>query len=319
MFDFLNQEFFILIGLFVSVVLLVTGLIGVFSSRDTVSKRMANAGQDASLMQSDQTLQFQGTSSRWSRFLRPIDKKIGPKNMAARSTVRRQLIRAGHYSPTATEIYFALRIILVFIVPPLAMLLSRMAFGNPSSAIIFTSIFGGAVLGFYLPFIYVHNQIGKRQQSVRDALPDALDLLLVCVEAGASLAGGFKRVSEELVKIHPIMAEQMNLISLELQAGIGRSDSLRNFADRVDIDEVKSLVTLLIQSETLGTSLARALRVHAGEMRSARMLVAEEAANKLPVKLSLPLVLFILPSLMTVIMTPLAIRIMRTLLTSGVQ
>jgi tight adherence protein C len=312
--SFINQQTLVLFGIFATSVLIVFGLASLVFSRDQVSKRMSGSGRRSAAGAASQSLQFDDRASKWANLLAPINKKMGPKKTEVRSTVRKQLIRAGNYSHTATEIYFALRIVLAVAVPILALVLARLLLGNPSSNVILLAIVGGAIFGFYLPLLYVHAQIQKRQQAVREGLPDALDLLLVCVEAGSSLAGGFRRVGDELEKIHPIVSEQLLLISFELQAGVGRADSLRNFATRIEIEEVKSLTTLLIQSEQLGTSLARALRVYAEEMRGMRMIRAEEMANKLPVKLSLPLVLFILPCLMMVIMTPLAIRILRVLL-----
>ncbi len=311
-----GQEFFILAGLFITVVLLTSGVFAMIASRDGVSRRMAKLAHGVA-DPSQPTLQFSRKMPGLSRFLRPIDKKVGPKNAEVRSTARKKLIRAGIYSPTATEFYFASRIALAVALPFFLMFIVPILFGNPSPNIILLIIFGGAVFGFYAPFIYVHARVQQRQKAVRNGLPDSLDLLLVCVEAGASLSGAFHRVGDELELIHPVVSEQFKLISLELQAGVGRAESLRNFADRTDVEEVHSLTTLLIQSETLGTSLARALRVHAEEMRNQRMLKAEERANKLPVKLALPLVLFILPCLMLVIMTPLIIRIFRVILTTG--
>ena len=145
-------------------------------------------------------------------------------------------------------------------------------------------------------------------------LPDALDMLLVCVEAGASLSAAFRKVSLELEGVHPVLGEHMRMISLELQAGAGRAQALKNFGERSDVDDVRSLVTLLIQSEALGTSLSKSLRVHSEELRVARMLRDEEKANRLPATLSIPLVLFILPCLMMLIMTPIIIRVVRVLL-----
>lgn len=311
--SFLTPQIAIILGVFASSALLVFGAAAVLFNRDPVSRRMTEAKKKG-LNPRGQSLQYEDRSSSWTKLLSPIDKKVGPKDEHARSTVRKQLIRAGIYSPAATEVYFSLRVVFAFVLPFLGLALVRTAIGElPPNTLLLTFI-GGTVLGFYLPFLFVHNQIQKRQLAVRNGLPDALDLLLICVDAGSSLASGFKRVGEELERVHPIVAEQMRMISFELQAGVGRAESLNNFAERIDIDEVRSLTTLLIQSEQLGTSLARAMRVYASEMRTNRMLIAEEKGNKLPVKLSLPLVLFILPALMLTIMTPLIIRILRVLI-----
>jgi len=170
------------------------------------------------------------------------------------------------------------------------------------------------LIGLYFPHMWVSHRISTRQQEARDGFPDALDLLLICVEAGLGLNAALHRVGQEIGKAHPVLGTQFDIIGLELRAGMSRELALRNLAERLGIDEVKSLVAILIQSDTLGTSIAQALRVHAEDMRRRRMLRAEEKAHKLPVKLSFPLVGFILPCLILTILTPAIIRIVRVLL-----
>ena len=143
--------------------------------------------------------------------------------------------------------------------------------------------------------------------------PDALDLLLICVEAGLGLDAAIARIAQELTGAHRRLGENFALMTIEMRAGSSRRDALRNLADRLGIDEVRALVTLLNQSEELGTSIADALRVYSAEMRTRRMLRAEIKANALSVKLSIPLALFIFPVIMTVILLPVIIRIIRSL------
>jgi len=158
----------------------------------------------------------------------------------------------------------------------------------------------------------------QRKEWIRAGLPDALDLMVVCVVAGTGLDAAINRVAEEMELSNQPLSQEFKTLGLELRAGKSRQDALRNLAFRTDLEEVSSLVTLLIQTEKFGTSIAQALRVHSEAMRTRRFQKAEEIAAKLPIKLVFPLILFILPSLFVVILGPAAITIFRTLL-SGLR
>ena len=152
------------------------------------------------------------------------------------------------------------------------------------------------------------------QRQYQDGFPDALDLLVVCAEAGLSLDAAISRVGQEIGHAHPAIAQNFMMMSLELRAGGTRADAMHNLAERMGVDEVRSMVTLLLQSEELGTSIADALRLYSDDMRIRRMLRAETKAQALPVKLSLPLGFFVFPTMLIVIMLPVAIRIYRAIL-----
>jgi tight adherence protein C len=169
------------------------------------------------------------------------------------------------------------------------------------------------IVGLYLPNLWIMRRTRSLQIQYRMGFPDALDLLVICVEAGLGLDAAIARIGQELVGAHRRLGEQFGLMAVEMRAGNSRRDALRNLADRLGIDEVRSLVTLLIHSEELGTSIGDALRVYSDDMRVKRMLAAEVKANQLSVKLSIPLALFVFPVIMTVIMLPVVIRIIRTL------
>jgi tight adherence protein C len=170
-----------------------------------------------------------------------------------------------------------------------------------------------SLAGFYLPDIWLSFRIKHRKTEILNSLPDALDLLVVCVEAGMGLDSAITRVSQEIKFNHFKLSDELILLNLELHAGMSRQDALKNFAMRTDIMEIQSLVTLLVQSEKFGTSLANALRVFSDAYRTERYQRAEEIAAKLPVKLVFPLILFILPSLFVVLMGPAAITIYRNI------
>lgn len=309
-------EITMLAGVFLTVVLCIVGLYGLVLKPDPVRRRLTEAGSESVGLEGEDTSVHNSTEERLLRFLRPLTQKLRGQEHPLQSTVRLKLIKAGHYGGGAVEKYYASRLVLAFVVPVVMMPFFLLVLGNLPPEVMLVTVVTGATIGFYSPVLIVKNTIDRRRQAIRIGLPDALDMLLVCVEAGASLSAAFRKVSFELEKVHPVLGEHMRLISLELQAGAGRTQALMNFAERSDVDDVRSLVTLLIQSEALGTSLSRSLRVHAGELRTARMLRAEEKANRLPATLSIPLVLFILPCLLLLITTPIIIRILRVLLAS---
>ena len=171
-----------------------------------------------------------------------------------------------------------------------------------------------ALGGFYLPNLWLMIKADIRKEKLFEGLPDALDLLVVCVEAGMGLDAAIHRVAEEIKLTNPTLSDEFKLLNLELRAGKSRQDALRNLAMRTNIDAMNSLVTLLIQTDKFGTSVAKALRVFSDSFRTERYQKAEERAAKMPVKLVFPLVLFIFPSLFVVMLGPAAIRIYQNIL-----
>ena len=174
------------------------------------------------------------------------------------------------------------------------------------------SVIAGA--GLYAPELWLQRVANARKTKIINGFPDALDLLVVCIEAGLGLDAAIFRTGTELSLAHPDLCDELHLVSLELRAGLPRALALSNFAWRADIPEVKSLVALLIQTDRFGTSVGQALRVHSDAMRVARTQRAEELAGKLPVKLLFPLMLFIFPSIFIVILGPAIIQGINTLL-----
>jgi len=166
-----------------------------------------------------------------------------------------------------------------------------------------------AIGGFYLPNIWLMIKTDIRKEKLFEGIPDALDLMVVCVEAGMGLDGAINRVADETKLSHPILSDELKLLNLELRAGKSRRDALRNLALRTNIEAINSLVTLLVQADKFGTSIAKTLQVFSDTYRTQRRQKAEELAAKLPVKLMLPLILCIFPSLLVVILGPAFIRI----------
>lgn len=269
-----------------------------------VSDRREIASASGSLRQADDALPFEDFTKR-------ISKSFGPKDDESRTEMRLLFAQAGFYHSRAAEYFYACRIVMAAVFPILGVMFYPNLVGEFTQTSLMLTVFASAGVGFYAPRYLLGRRITERQQAVRDGLPDALDILLVCVEAGASLPIAIQRMSDEMEEAYPVLSKEFSLVSLELKAGSGRAKALKNLADRVNIEEIRSLVTLLVQSEALGTSIVQTLRVYSSEMRSKRLLKAEEQANKLPVKMALPLMLCILPALMIVILAPVIIRMVR--------
>jgi tight adherence protein C len=178
---------------------------------------------------------------------------------------------------------------------------------------LYFSLVIAAALGLYLPAVFIRAKADRRQQALINAFPDALDLMLVCVEAGLGLEAALARVGMEMTTSHPLLAEQFGAVVLELRAGRSHEDALRRMADRSGADDIRAFATLLVQSTKLGSSIAQTLRIYSAEMREKRRLRAEEKAHRLPVLISIPLVACMLPVMIGVLMLPAAIRVVRAI------
>jgi len=306
----------LLLGLvFLSVVLVVIGAGGLLVSRSSVRRRLEVAGTSVDPA-TELSLRLDGGHERsWlGRLFHPLGVHLTPKDDVRRGSIHMRLVQAGYMRHSSVGTYYAIRLMIAIGLPMIMVLfLPALSRTLPIEKILMLG--GSAILvGLYLPPAWLSRRIAVRQREINEGFPDALDMMLVCVEAGLGLDAAINRVGMEIGKAHPVLGEQMALVGLELRAGKPRAEALRNLSDRTGLDEVRSLVTLLIQSDALGTSIAQALRVHAEDMRARRMLKAEEKAHKLPVKLSIPLILCILPALMVVVLSPAMLRIVDTLL-----
>jgi tight adherence protein C len=233
------------------------------------------------------------------------------------SKIRRELIRAGFFGRDAVLWYYVIRIasgcLFAFatwsIVPRLVPAASASAIAGLALV--------GAAQGLLLPSLLLRRHQKSLIQQCRNGFPTFLDLLVVCSEAGLTPRAGIERVSRELTRTHPFLGANLFLMSLELRAGRPLVEAVESLGRRVQIDEVRSLGTLLQQTEQLGTNLSTALRVYSEEMRARRLLRAEERAHVLPVKLVLPLALFVFPAMLVVTLLPVFVRISRAFLASG--
>lgn len=227
------------------------------------------------------------------------------------SALRMRLIQAGYPNASAVPLYLGARIGLPMAMGGSLMLLLP-ALGQAWVTAVLMSVWA-ALMGYVAPTFIVRGRIAKRQKQMQKALPDALDLLVVCVEAGLGLNQAMVRVADEIVRVSPVLSEQVGLVNLEIRAGTPRDVAFRNLGDRTGVQDIKSLMAMLIQTDRFGTSIAQALRTHADTMRTKRRQRAEEAAAKTTIKLVFPLVLFIFPALFVIILGPALIQIFEAL------
>ena len=244
------------------------------------------------------------------KWVAPLVKLVEPQEGWESSALKRRLVHAGIREPKVIHYFIAAKIVAAFVLPLLMIapfiFSPTTTLSTPTIAILVS--FGGLV-GLYLPDFIISRKAKKRTLALEEGFPDAMDMLVVCVEAGLGLDAAIQRVGKELIVSHPELSTEINLVSLELRAGKGRAESLRSLADRTTLDDVRSLTSILIQAEHFGTSVAEALRQHSNEMRTLRLQRAKERAAKLPVKMIFPIIFFIFPALFLVVLGPSAVRI----------
>jgi tight adherence protein C len=243
---------------------------------------------------------------RFEDILDPLS-KIAPKSPDDVSQVRSQLIQAGYRQDRHVQLYYGIRVLLAL----LALLMAAatgLLLRSPILGI------GAAALGYMLPRFVLKRIISKRQLAIQLALPDALDLAVICVEAGLGLDQAVSRVGDELRYLHPDLSDEFRLVNIEMRAGKTRADALRNLALRTGVDDVRAFVAVLIQTDRFGTSIANALRVHSDALRTERRQRAEERAAKTTIKMVPVLVFFIFPAMFIVILGPAIIGLLRQVL-----
>jgi tight adherence protein C len=227
------------------------------------------------------------------------------------TALRQQLIYAGYREPRAVLVYWGARVALCVGLGLLGFLAFQTLAGDPAKAMLAGG--WGAALGWVAPSLHVGRRARRRQKEIQFALADALDLMVVCVEAGLALNQALVRVSEEIRHVSRITSDELSHVNLEIRAGVPREEALRNLGERTGVADLQSLVAMLIQTDRFGTSIAQALRVHSDTLRTKRRQRAEEAAAKTTIKLVFPLAFCIFPALFVVILGPALISIYRTL------
>jgi len=257
--------------------------------------------------------------SMWRAFLRQVAARFGksfmpdrtPDNEGKLSKLRMRFMRAGYHADSDAVVYYGAKIFFAALLLALAVVVKFTALKTIAPQQFLSLILFSVLAGFYLPDYYLYRKAQSRKKKIFEGFPDALDLMVVCVEAGMGLDAAIKRVGDEMALKNKELSEEFKILSLELRAGKSRVDGLRNLAMRTDLEDVSSLVTMLIQTDRFGTRVAQALRVYSDSMRTKRYQRAEEMAAKMPIKILFPLVFFILPALVMTLVAPGVIRFYR--------
>jgi tight adherence protein C len=300
-----DQLIFALGLVFLCVAVLAGTVASLVVSRSSIERRrireLATAGGPSLL---------QGTAVTLTEKPSAVVQKVStfiPKSPKEMGRLQRRMSRAG-YPSTKAAVYFAA----AEIISPIIFALTVISVWGIRTGGLFAVLAAG--IGYAVPGLWLAFKTSKRQKQIRNGLPDALDLFIVCVEAGSALDQAIVKGSEELALAYPALAAELRMITTEIRAGKPRLEAFKNFAARTGVDDVRALVAMLIQTDRFGTSIAQALRTHAEVSRTKRRQRAEERAAKLGVKLVFPLVFCLFPAMYVVVLGPAVIKIMRFLL-----
>lgn len=304
------QQILVYTVVFGAVVGIVMAAQAVMADRDAARQRIVGARPTANQKKPIQ-LRDRAGETLWERFLEKVTESDILGQTDDISPLRRKMIAAGYLSPTAPRLFLVARMVGAVLFPGTYLLFFASISQSTDLANVIFAVFILLACGLYLPQTWIAQRIARRERLVIEGFPDALDLMVVCVEAGLGLDAAFTRVGQELGNAHPILAREFGMVAIELRAGSSREDALRGLADRMGVEDMRAFVALLIQSVKLGSSVSQTLRVFSAEMRDKRMMRAEEKAHRLPVLLSLPLVGFILPVMVGSVLLPAIIVVIR--------
>ena len=312
-----NIPIFISGLMFLVILILFWGIFHYFRVRAKGAKLLERVIESSGNRETNDNESSKSMSSAKKRilaFLSSLGNRVAPAEPADYRYTRIRFLKAGLRQTNTPAIFWGTKTFLMICLPVCFFIVRLSVFKLFETSAVLAVCVVLALLGFYLPDAWLSIKIARRRENIIKGLPDALDLLVVCVEAGMGLDGAFNRVAEEISLTNKELSDELKLLNVELRAGKSRQDALRNLAARTDVEDLNSLVTLLIQAERFGTNIAQALRVYSDSFRTKRFQKAEEIAAKLPVKVLIPCILFIFPALFVVIMGPAAISIYRSFL-----
>ncbi|MFZ4688896.1 MAG: type II secretion system F family protein [Polymorphobacter sp.] len=302
----------VMLLLFGAVVLVVMAVAPLFARKLDLGARVSGVPQ-MTTSSIGPSLRATEAESPWARLVAAAERRGLELTDSKGDILQQRLMLAGYDQSWAVRAFVLARTIFTLLVPAFVLLVIFASGSWPSAGKLYLIILGAAVFGLYLPNIIVNSRASNRKESILNGFPDTLDLMLVCVEAGLGIDASFSRVGAEISESHPLLAELFATASLELRAGKSREEALRSLAKRTAVPEIGAFVTLIIQSDKLGASIAQALKIYATEMREARRMRAEEKAMRIPVLLSVPLVCFLLPVMVAVLMLPASIQMKNSL------
>jgi len=271
---------------------------------DRIERTMASGNTGAIRVVPEREASGPSTSVTLARIFRPFAWLARPAQADELNRLRNNLIRAGYRGESAMEIFLGVKLTVAPICTVAFLLVNSRLVSPISFPLDMALAMVIAALTFFLPNMWLRSQATKRQTTIERALPDAMDLLVTCVEAGLGLDATIVRVSEEMVLAAPVLAEELRQTALEIHAGVARADGFRRLAERTGVEDLRALSAMLIQTDMFGTSIAKALRVHGESMRVRRSQRAEEKAAMVSVKMTIPLIMCILPSLIAIVMGP---------------
>ncbi len=316
MIEFISTNAFariIFLLLLFGLVVLVAGFLASRVSRRAVLKAQLQSITGPTAQQGRPRLE-ERRDTAWSRLADRVEAaglSLADTNADA---LRDKLRAAGYTSSAAPRLFTLARLLMILALPALYLSLTSLGGDQLTFKQLYIYPTALAVLGMYLPNLYVTAKADRRREEITNGFPDCLDLILVCVEAGLGLEAAMDRVGREMVESHPLVAQLLSVTTLQLRAGSQRDAALRKLGESSGVDEIRSFATLLIQSDKLGTSISDTLRVYASEMREKRRMRAEEKAHRLPVLISIPLVVCMLPTMIGVLLMPGMIRVVRQLI-----
>jgi tight adherence protein C len=295
----------VIAGVFVATALL-SGLAvqSLLFARTPARRRLRELGQTGAVDMAPESVRLTDRPNPfWSRMSRLVPKS--PKDM---SRLQRRLAGAGYRGTGAPVVFWFSEVLAVVLFGSVALYLFGISAWNGRIAVA-----TAAIVGYFLPGLFVDRKVAIRRKQIRQGIPDVLDLLVVCLEAGSSLDQAIVKASEDLQISYPALADEMRILNTETRAGKPRLEAFRNFAQRTKVEDVRALVAMLVQTDRFGTSISQTLRTFAKALRTKRRQLAEERANKVGVKLVFPLVFFLFPAFYVVVLGPAVIKFIRVL------
>lgn len=301
----------LLLGIFAVVAVVAFVTLGAALRRQDIKRGLADIAAEGPVIVRGPDTGASARNLSWAKLAAFVEKHGLDLADTKEDRLREKMLAAGFASPMAPRIFTLVRLILIVLLPTIYVIIAYSQPEPPGFLTVYLIGASLALLGLFLPNLFVQAKADRRQEAIVNGFPDCLDLILVCVEAGLGIEAAMDRVGREMVHSHPLVAGLLSATTLHLRAGASKEEAYRRMAELSHVAEIRSFATLLIQSDKLGTSIASTLRVYSEEMREKRRMRAEEKAHRLPVLISVPLVVFMLPTMIGVLMLPAGIRMVR--------